>query len=138
MDWVLANVYVGPLSMGSKVSKKANEADVVKEKPNSSTPAHTASKSTTVEDRVSIECVVGSSLAHAYSNFGFSTKVQIKAHLFKQNKGPNYRKLKPSFHLKPTFKWVTDTGWGDAIFGYRLGLWEWVRRPIAPLYLAGL
>ncbi len=117
MDRVLANVYVGLLSMGSKVSKKADEADVVKEKPNSSTSAHTASKSTAVKDWVSIECVVGSSLVHAYSNFGFSTKVHIKAHLFKQNKGLNHRKLKPSFHLKPTFKWVTNTGLGDAILG---------------------
>lgn len=56
----LAKVDEGLLSMGSKDFKIADKVDFVKEKPSSSTPARTVSKSIVVVDRVSVEGVVGS------------------------------------------------------------------------------
>jgi hypothetical protein len=93
---------------GRRIFKKADKANFVKEKPSSSMLASTVSKSVVVVDQVSVEGVAGSSIAYAHSTSKPNTKVRspkvhIKAH----------RKLKPPFHVKPTFKWGRVTRVGE-------------------------
>jgi hypothetical protein len=111
VDRVLEKANERPRSLGSKVSNNVNKAVYVKEKSNPVSLAHKDPISVVAEDWISVEGVEGSSLVQTQSNSKpnadvLSPKVKIKAHQDKQNKGSIQPKLKSSFHLKPTLKWV--------------------------------